>query len=478
MDPVRDDEPKDSDEEYEDDDYEDEDGESDDSEEEPVEAAPVVNPMQELEFQAAQTIFLAPPRVKNNTWLLLLTFALFVGATMIQGDATSVTEIATLVGVILLHELGHAVAMLAFRYTDVRVFFIPFFGAAASGRRYGVARWKQGLVLMMGPLPGLVLGCVLLLRGATGLEHTVALQLVAINAFNLLPIAPFDGGQLFNLVLFSRHRHVEIGFLTVAALAVLGLALLLKTWIFGVLGLFMLLSIPVRKQVLAAANELKADNLPEDPRALEEPQRRRVFDVLWNLMSHQWRGKPVQQAATMEQVHASASQRPLSVDASVAVGALWIAGVVLTAIAVSTVLDARSTQNAPPPPAQWQRYYNTARTFSVELPAQPIEATEPSMHLAATHGSRQYGVIWMPVPAADMDAWRKAVADPSNNKGRKLRDLDIPDSDAAFVMKLDDGLYTTVRVVGRADTGYMVIGAAYVDDADAERVVRSFRVEP
>jgi Zn-dependent protease len=394
---------------------------------------------------------------------------------MIQGDASSVTEIATLVGVILLHELGHAIAMLAFRYKDVRVFFIPFFGAAASGRRHGVARWKQGLVLMMGPLPGLVLGCALLLRGAEGLELTVALQLVAINAFNLLPIAPFDGGQLFNLVLFSRHRHVEVGFLAVAALAVIGLALLLKTWIFGVLGLFMLLSIPVRKQVLAAANELKADNLPEDPHALDEPQRRRVFDVLWSLMSEQWRGKPAQQAGMMEQVHASASQRPLSVDASVAIGALWIAGVVLTAIAVTTVLDARSESDEPIAAAQWQRYYNVDRTFSIELPAQPVESKDPQPNLLVTYRNREYGVVWSTI--GDEEGWKNFAATVSQGATR-VRDLDIPDSEAAFVMKTKEGMYGAVRIVRRGQIGFLVMGGAFIDTPDNERAVRSFRVEP
>lgn len=439
---------------------------------------PVEDPMRESEFLAAQDAFLHPPRVQGKTWLLLITLVLFVGATMLQGGADTLTEVAILIGVILLHELGHAVAMLAFRYSDVRVFFIPFFGAAASGRRYGVARWKQGLVLMMGPLPGLVLGCVLLLRGEAGLVHTAAVQLVAINAFNLLPITPFDGGQLFHLVVFSRHRHLEIGFLTVAALAVIGLALLLGTWIFGVLGVFMLVSIPTRKNVLAAANELRTESLPEDPRELDEPQRRRVFAVLWNLMPPQWRGKPPQQAATMEQVHASASQRPLSVAASAGVGALWIVGVAITALSVSTVLDARATSDPPPPPARWQRYHNTANTFSIELPAQPVEGTDPSMNLATTYGTRQYGVVWVPVPTYLLAEWTKSIVENAHKEGSLVRELAIPDSGAAFVTKDKKGLYTTLRVVGRDGIAYLVIGAAFRDDPDGERVVRSFRLGP
>jgi len=332
-------------------------------------------------------------------------------------------------------------------------------------------------MLMMGPLPGLVIGCVLLLRGADGVMFTAATQLVAINAFNLLPIAPFDGGQLANLVLFSRHRHLEIGFLVVAAVALIALAVLLEAWIFGVVAVFMLLGLPVRKQVLAVASALRSSNLPADARELDEPHRRMLFDSAWRAMPVPWRGKPASQASTMESIHEAAVQRPLSLATSAGIGGLWLTGLATTALAIYAVVTTPRLADAPVPPAQWQRYYNTARTFSLELPAQPVEGTEPGMNLAATYGNRQYGVVWSPMPVAAVEAWAKDIESGGGKTGRRLRELAIPDSLAAFVMKSDDGLYTTVRVVARDGTGYMVIGAAYRDDPDGERVVRSFRLE-
>lgn len=48
-------------------------------------------------------------------------------------------------GVLFLHELGHLVAMWQFRYRNLRMFFIPFFGAAVSGQNYNLPGWKKAI---------------------------------------------------------------------------------------------------------------------------------------------------------------------------------------------------------------------------------------------------------------------------------------------------------------------------------------------
>src|SRR5262245_19953008 len=174
---------------------------------------------EERDFQAASAMLLDPPPSQQKFQLLLLTLIGFAVATYAQGAAQSVLELAMLVGVLFVHELGHVAGMRLFGYRDVRMFFIPFFGAAASGRKRGVARWKEGVVLLAGPLPGIVIGCVLASVGGPPIVRTLAMQLIGLNAVNLLPIAPLDGGQLFQVTLFSRHRHLEIIFLGVAAAA-------------------------------------------------------------------------------------------------------------------------------------------------------------------------------------------------------------------------------------------------------------------
>ncbi len=245
---------------------------------------------QERDYLAASELFVNPPRIQQKSKLLLTSLAMFVVVSMVQGRSSYV-ELATLVGVVLVHELGHALGMVVFGYSDVRIFFIPLFGGAASGRKRGVSRWKEGVVLLLGPLPGLVAGTVLLATGADGLLRTVALQLAAINAFNLLPLAPLDGGQLFQLIAFSRHRHAEIGFAAVAALALAVGGAYLKLWILAAVGVFILLRLPLRKAMLAAGERLRADGLPRDPLSLSDPQRRRLFAAMWSAMPPLWRGQ-------------------------------------------------------------------------------------------------------------------------------------------------------------------------------------------
>lgn len=176
----------------------------------------------------------------------------------------------------------------------------------------------------------------------------------------------------------------------------------------------------------------------------------------------------------MEQVHASATQRPLSVAASAGVGALWVVGFAITAFAVSTLVGGEGTDE-PMPLAQWQRYHDTAGTFTIELPSQPIESPTPQPNLMSRYGNREYGVVWSTV--ADEAKWKTFAAAVAQDATR-LRDLEIPDSDAAFVMKTKQGLYAAVRIVRRGPIGYLIMGGAYVDDPDSERVVRSFRLEP
>ena len=430
-----------------------------------------MEPGQEEAYLAASELMLHPPRVQDKTRTMLSTLAIFMMMSLVMGG--SLTSLALVVGVLVLHELGHAAAMLVFGYTDVRIFFIPMFGAAASGRRRGVARWKHGVVLLMGPLPGLILGTVLLIMGSDGTLRTVAIWLASINAFNLLPIAPFDGGQLLSLVVFSRHRHLEMVFLAVASLALFALAVWMKTWVFGVVGGFMVLSLPLRKRVLAAGAALRDQGLPEDPAALTDAQRRVLFEAMWRSMPPQWRGKPQPQASTMAGILDNATQRPTSLAATVALFAGWLAGLGLTVVACIAFVVAR--------PASWQTYQDKAGRFTIELPAKPVEQALPgttkgtqqiSAHLGLDHA---YSVSW----SANIDAakWGPAVRDGILGMGTLVRDVPMPDGDPAMVVTLKGHIeWVLVRTSGT--TGYVVDVASKSDEPESERVIRSFHLRP
>lgn len=138
--------------------------------------------------------------------------------------------------VLTVHELGHALMMRWVGYRDVNIFFIPFFGAMATGRPDKVLHpWQEALVLLAGPVPGLLAGAWLMVKGS---DHSAFFtQLgslsLAINGINLLPITPLDGGKLMDLILFRRTPRLGQAFLVLSAVALGAGAAYLKEPILG-----------------------------------------------------------------------------------------------------------------------------------------------------------------------------------------------------------------------------------------------------
>jgi Zn-dependent protease len=156
-----------------------------------------------------------------------------------------------LVVVLIIHEMGHYIGMRIFGYRNVKMFFIPLFGAAVSGQKTSAESYKEAIVTLLGPVPGLFLAIALLMAAlvpgmSVEVRHqvTVAAGVLAfLNFFNLLPIFPFDGGRLLNQILFSRNRYIEAVFLVVAALTLIGLRVAMEAWLFCILGAGMLLTV-------------------------------------------------------------------------------------------------------------------------------------------------------------------------------------------------------------------------------------------
>lgn len=199
-------------------------------------------------------------------FVLVVSILLFVAATHWQ---FGLGEFWALIPVLFFHEMGHYLAMRWFGYRNLRMFFIPFFGAAVTGRNYNVAGWKKAVVALMGPVPGIALGLVLALAGAfvakAWLIH-LALMCVILNGFNLLPFLPLDGGWVLHAVLFARHPVLDLLFRLVAIGGLVTLGLLSGGWILCYLGIPMLIALPVSFQVARIAHRLrKGDAISVSP---------------------------------------------------------------------------------------------------------------------------------------------------------------------------------------------------------------------
>lgn len=211
--------------------------------------------------------------------LLVASLGLFVWAA--RGWADPAT-LAILVAALVVHELGHYLGMVAFGYRDVRMFFVPFLGAAVSGTKHAAPAWQRGVVALLGPLPGIVLAAVAYLLTRDPVLEGVGLAVVIVvglNVFNLIPIEPFDGGRVMHVVVFSRSPVAEVGFLLVAIVVLGGGGWLIGEWVLvGVAG-FLLLTVGARYQRAKRAAELRHDrpNLPSQLTELDPVDRLRLF---------------------------------------------------------------------------------------------------------------------------------------------------------------------------------------------------------
>lgn len=195
-----------------------------------------------------------------NGWILLIVSgALFVGAGAMRWDWKLVIYFVV---AIFIHELGHLMAMKLFKYKNLKMMFLPFIGGAASGQTDEQDSYKIAMISIFGPFVGF-LSCYISVILGTITDQQIffgyARLSLILNAFNLLPILPLDGGQYLNETLFSRFPRVEMVFKILAILGLAFLAFKLEGWILGIIAFVMLLSLPASYKMAVAAKDLRSD---------------------------------------------------------------------------------------------------------------------------------------------------------------------------------------------------------------------------
>jgi Zn-dependent protease len=130
--------------------------------------------------------------------------------------------------IVMIHELGHFFAMKFFRYNDLGIFFIPLLGAYVSGTKREVSQRQSAIILLAGPLPGIIIGGLFYVWSQNDPYYfpfdiplnTIAIAFLFLNLINLFPVYPLDGGQLLNRVFLDEDSWlsrlfilVSIGFL-------------------------------------------------------------------------------------------------------------------------------------------------------------------------------------------------------------------------------------------------------------------------
>ena len=296
------------------------------------------------------------PARRWRSWLLLVgSLGLFVAAGTFSLDPRT---LATLAGILVLHELGHFLAMKAFGYRDVKLFFVPFLGAAVSGAKHAAPAWQKAVVILMGPLPGLILGSILYLVLRDPSEHglgLVALGLVLLNGMNLVPVEPFDGGKLAHLVAYSRNPSVELFFVVLAGAFCAGLGALGGHWAIVLVAAVLLIGAWPRHVRAVRALEVRRlrPRMPTDLTALNSFDKLILFRQAVRMTggagfeSHPW-PNPAAAAAVVRTLHGAVAVRPPGFGVSAFALAGWLLGIALAAGVLALWSHDRTTVHSPP----------------------------------------------------------------------------------------------------------------------------------
>lgn len=182
-------------------------------------------------------------RVKRKSRLdiTVFTMVLFV-ASFLFFFQDSLGLILGLLLVLFIHELGHFAFMKKFKYRNVRMLFVPLMGAFVQGSKDKYSQIEAFFVVLAGPIPGIVLGSILFYLGSLYQEPyslTLSFIFILLNAINLLPLDPLDGGQVLNLLVGKKQNLFQLLFSLLSSLILIGIGLYLEAPLLTIFGLLM-----------------------------------------------------------------------------------------------------------------------------------------------------------------------------------------------------------------------------------------------
>jgi Zn-dependent protease len=147
-----------------------------------------------------------------------------------------------LVLVLFIHEMGHFSLMKLFKYSNVKMLFVPLMGAFVQGEKEEYKQKQSLLVVIAGPVPGVIIGMILLYFGVKlKIEwmSDLSFLFLFLNMLNLLPLDPLDGGQILKLLITKNQELFQLVFSFVSSLILIGFGWYFELWIIVVFGFLM-----------------------------------------------------------------------------------------------------------------------------------------------------------------------------------------------------------------------------------------------
>jgi Zn-dependent protease len=259
----------------------------------------------------------------------------------------------TVSAAVLLHEGGHYLGLRVFGYCNIRMLFLPPFGAGVVGTKQAAPAWQEAVMVLLGPLPGIALAVLVsLFFPSDYVVHSVSQidwqliamfdlvsTLVILNAFNLLPLLPMDGGRLIAVLLLGRAPRLAVSFVAVSMVLLIPLAYVARAWILLGIGVFGLFAMPwtIQRESLVVAVRSRIKGFPEDLSALDRRKTRMLFWLARKLSTGKQDAQELAEEARW--IHNQIVKPPLSTPAALGVSTAYAAAVVAAFLASSNIPD-------------------------------------------------------------------------------------------------------------------------------------------
>ncbi len=189
--------------------------------------------------------------------IFIITFLLFF--------SEELSFLLNILAVLIIHELGHFLAMKFFKYRNVKMLFVPLMGAFVQGDKDEYSQKETMIVVGAGPFPGVLFGIVFLFLSVQFHERwmvDLGLMFLLLNLLNLLPIEPLDGGQLFKSFIKGNYELLLLAFSFISSMILILGGLYLNNWILVIFGFFMGFRVRAMQKNYLIHKELKKRNIP------------------------------------------------------------------------------------------------------------------------------------------------------------------------------------------------------------------------
>lgn len=282
------------------------------------------------EVQQRLTLRPVPRRVQAGLFAVSMVLFLAAGAWLWGARFALILFV-----VITIHELGHYLAMRAFGYRNVQMLALPLVGGVTIGHEAKPDAARRAWMSLMGPLPGIVIGWLLLWlsldgQGMTGLLAffisregllaQAALVFLFLNYLNVLPLPPLDGAHVVQELLPAGAPRISAVFLVVACLIGGGLAIWAGFYLLAVLAV---LQLPLARSRWGLGEVLR--RLRKDPQLARQKlpalRRQRVFEVFDAVQGSTALAAP--RLALGAEAERSLAVRPMPLSQRLAVGLVY-----------------------------------------------------------------------------------------------------------------------------------------------------------